>query len=175
MLEKNSQAIEDAIHDLIKVSFKLSLFVIPPYFHRKIFESLGESKNFQVFVSHEDPADVPADFSIDIRQTIAAAPTAANSNASNLDEEKKESVFEQNCREVIQYFKNRCLEKITFCLKQSLEIIKKRVMSSKNTKDSSIQETFILGYPQRFRIFEPKMAFLESENPSLGRIRESGK
>jgi len=115
LLEKNSQAIEDAIHDLIKV-----------------------------FVSHEDPADVPPDFSIDVRQTLAAAPTAANSNASNLGEEKKESLFEQNCREVIQYFKNRCLEKITFCLKQSLEIIKKRVMSSKNTKDSSIQEAFII-------------------------------
>ena len=56
-------------------------------------------------------------------------------SASINEAEKRENDFEQYCREVITYFKNRCLEKITFCLKQSLEIIKRRVLTSKNAKD----------------------------------------
>ena len=79
-----------------------------------------KSKNFQPFYKLADDADDEE--------------TEAESTSIN-EAEKRENDFEQYCREVITYFKNRCLEKITFCLKQSLEIIKRRVLTSKNAKD----------------------------------------
>lgn len=103
------QTIEDAIHDLITV-----------------------------FVSHADREKVPANFNIDIRYKLADDrdnDDTEGDSTSMEDSIKRENDFEQFCREVITYFKNRCLEKITFCLKQSLETIKRRVLTSKNAKD----------------------------------------
>ena len=106
-LEKYSQTIEDAIHDLIAV-----------------------------FVSHANSDIVPPNFSIDIRYKLADKTAEVHDDSASVDlPEKRENDFEQYCRDVVTYFKNRCLEKITFCLKQSLEIIKRRVLTSKNSKD----------------------------------------
>jgi len=116
LLEKYSQSIEDAIHNLIAV-----------------------------FVKYEGGEEVPADFSIDCRYKIPEVNNAKSEvSVEDGDLKQKETNFELNCREVIHYFKNRCLEKITFCLKQSLEVIKKRVMYSKNAKDSGTVPLFLI-------------------------------
>ena len=90
-----------------------------------------------VFVSHANPDTVPPSFSIDIRYKLAdkSGDEVQDDSASVDLPEKRENDFEQYCRDVVTFFKNRCLEKITFCLKKSLEIIKRRVLTSKNSKD----------------------------------------
>ena len=89
----------------------------------------------RIFATHEPGKS--DDFSLDIRST-APVPAEAESQYSEMNETEQDP-FVINCKEVLNHFKARCMEKIIHCLKQSLETIKKRVLSSKiaSQKDSS--------------------------------------
>ena len=71
------------------------------------------------------------DFSLDIRWKIAKAADPADSKLSSIDK-NDDDPFVINCKEVLNFFRNRCIEKIIICLKQSLDCIKKRILSSKS-------------------------------------------
>jgi len=79
-----------------------------------------------VFAKYDDQAE---DFSLDIRKQVNA-PIETESLRSGI-EEQEDSPFVTNCKEVINFFRLKCIEKIIICLKLSLESIKKRILSSK--------------------------------------------
>ena len=68
---------------------------------------------------------------MDIRWKIAKAADPADSKLSSIDK-NDDDPFVINCKEVLNFFRNRCIEKIIICLKQSLDCIKKRILSSKS-------------------------------------------